>query len=88
MVCEFSDELGIRYLMALDLVRDAKRNLYQAVTLTNVECATTELRRLEGYRLDVLRELVEHCESHRCATPELEELCDKAQVFCTLAYAL
>lgn len=80
MVCEFSDELGIRYLVALDLVRQAKLDLYQAVTLTNVECATTELRRVDGYRLDILRELVEHCGDHGCATPELEEICQKAEM--------
>ena len=88
MVCEFSDELGIRYLVALDLVRRAQRDLYQAVTLTNVECATTELRRVEGYRLDILQELAKHCESHGCATQELEEICQNPQVSGTMAGAL
>jgi hypothetical protein len=87
MVCDLSDELGIRYLLVLDMVRRAERDLYQAVTLTNIECATTELRRLEGYRLDILRELVQHCGSHACATPEVEEICRHAQISGTMAGA-
>ncbi|MGD0668640.1 MAG: hypothetical protein ABSB23_13855 [Bryobacteraceae bacterium] len=75
MVCELSDELGIQYLMALDLVRQAQDYLNRAVTVTNIECASTELRRVEGFRLDTFRRLVEHCESHGCATPELEDIC-------------
>lgn len=57
------------------MVDRAKRRLSHAVTLTNIECAVTELRRVEDYRLDTLREIVEHCESHMCATPELEGIC-------------
>jgi len=79
MVCEISDELGIRYLVALDSVRRAELALHQAVTLTNVECAATELRRVEAHRYSIICELVEHCEGHGCATPELEEICRTAQ---------
>jgi hypothetical protein len=64
--------------MALDLVREAQRELHQAVTLMNMECASTKLRRVEEYRRDVLRELVEHCQCHGCSTPELEEICQSA----------
>jgi hypothetical protein len=45
------------------------------VTNTNIECANTELRRAERYRLDALHEIIEHCDSHDCATPEMEEIC-------------
>jgi hypothetical protein len=57
------------------MVDRAKRGLQNAVTRTNIECATTELRRVEEYRLDALREIAKHCESHGCATPELEAIC-------------
>ena len=77
-VCEVRDELGIQYLLALDLVREAQLELYQAVTLMNMECAATKLRRVEEYRIDMLRELVEHQESHGCSTPELDEICQSA----------
>jgi hypothetical protein len=33
------------------------------------------LSRVEEYRLAALREIAEHCESHGCATPELEAIC-------------
>jgi len=79
-VCEVRDELGIQYLLALDLVREAQRELYQAVTRTNLECAATKLRRVEEYRLDMLLETVEHCQMHGCSTPELEEICQSAAV--------
>jgi len=75
MVCERSDELGIQYLMALDKVRRAQTDLCRAVTQTNIECATTELMRVEAYRLALLRELAGHCESHGCFTPELKQMC-------------
>lgn len=70
--------MGIQYLLALDLLREAQREVYQAVTFTNMECASTKLRRVEEYRLDMLRELVEHCESHGCSTPESVEICQSA----------
>jgi len=41
----------------------------------NIECASTELRRVEEYRLDTLREIADHCEDHGCGTPELEAIC-------------
>lgn len=75
MGCELRDELGRRYLAALNLVRRAQLHLHHAVTDTNIECATTELRRVETYRLDLLREINLHCESHGCATAGLEEIC-------------
>ena len=75
MGCETRDELGSRYLTALSRVRTAQQKLNCAVTLTNMECARTELRRVEEYRQDTLREIVEHCESHNCATEQIEELC-------------
>jgi hypothetical protein len=75
MGCELRDELGSRYLAALNLVCRAQHRVHYAVTLTNIECANTELRRVEQYRLDVLRQIDEHCESHDCATEQLEEIC-------------
>ena len=78
MGCELRDELGTRYLAALNLVHHAQHRLNYAVTLTNIECATTELRRVEQYRLDVLREINDHCESHDCATEQLEEICGQS----------
>ena len=59
----------------LQLVRRAQHRLSHAVTLTNIECASTELRRVEQYRHDTLREIVYHCESHGCATVEIENIC-------------
>ncbi|MGB7763086.1 MAG: hypothetical protein WBL61_24845 [Bryobacteraceae bacterium] len=41
----------------------------------NIECANTELRRVEEYRHDLQREIAEHCEIHGCGTPELEAIC-------------
>jgi hypothetical protein len=78
MGCELRDELGTQYLAALNLVRRAQHRLNYAVTVTNTECARTELRRVEDYRLDLLREISEHCESHDCATEHLEEICGHA----------
>jgi len=75
MGCELRDELGSRYLAALHLVRRAQHRLNYAVTNTNIECARTELRRVEEYRLDVLRQITDHCESHDCATEQMEEVC-------------
>ncbi len=75
MGCELRDQLGIQFLAALDSMRRAQQRLNHAVTLTNIECARTELRRVEAYRLDMLREIVDHCERHDCATPQLEEIC-------------
>ncbi len=75
MCCELREEAASQYLRVLDLVGRARHRLRNAVTQTSIECATTELRRVEEYRLDVLREIAEHCESHGCATPELEEIC-------------
>jgi len=77
MGCELRDELGSRYLAALNLVCRAQHRVHYAVTLTNIECANTELRRVEQYRLDVLRQIDEHCESHDCATEQLEEICGR-----------
>ena len=75
MGCELRDELGTRYLAALSLVRQAQQRLTYAVTLTNIECANTELRRVEQYRLDVFRQIDEHCANHDCANESLEEIC-------------
>ena len=75
MGCELRDTLGLQYLEAIDLVRGAQYRLSHAVTLTNIECASTELRRVEQYRHDTLREIVYHCESHGCATVEIENIC-------------
>jgi len=75
MHCEHSEELASQYLRVLDLVDRARHRLRNSVTRTNIECATTELRRVEEYRHDVLREIAEHCESHGCGTQELERIC-------------
>jgi len=75
MHCERKEKLASQYLRVLDLVDRAKQGLRISVTQTNIECATTELRRVEEYRHDVLREIAEHCASHGCATPELEGIC-------------
>jgi len=77
MGCELRDELGSQYLAALNLVHRAQQRLNCAVTFTNVECARTELRRVEDYRLAVLHEITEHCENHNCATEQLEEICQQ-----------
>ena len=75
MHCELREELTNQYLRVLDLVDRAKHRLRNAVTRTNIECATTDVRRVEEYRLDALREIAEHCESHGCGTPGLEAIC-------------
>jgi len=75
MGCDLRDQLGIQYLETDDLMNRARQRLNQAVTQTNIECANTELRRIEAYKNDVLREFVDHCQDHGCATPELEGIC-------------
>lgn len=75
MHCEVREELTGQYVRVLDLVDRAKHRLLTAVTRTNIECATTEARRVEEYRLDALREIAEHCERHGCGTLELEGIC-------------
>lgn len=75
MGCELRDQLGTQYLAALEMVRRAQQRLNQAVTVTTIECARTELRRVEEYRLDILREITHHCVSHDCATEHMEEVC-------------
>ena len=75
MYCERREEATSQYVRVLDLVDRAKHRLLTAVTRMNIECATTELSRVEEYRLAALREIAEHCESHGCATPTLERIC-------------
>lgn len=75
MSCNLRETLTTEYVRALDLVDRAKHRVCTAVTRTNIECAATELRRVEEYRLDSLRLIAEHCESHGCATQELEAIC-------------
>lgn len=75
MCCELRETLTSEYVRVLDLVDRAKQGLRTAVTLTNIECATAKLRRVEEYRLDALREIVGHCGIHGCGTPELEAIC-------------
>jgi hypothetical protein len=75
MSCELREALTAQYLRVLDLVDRAKHRLLTAVTRMNIECATTELHRVEDYRLAALREIAEHCESHGCGTLELEGIC-------------
>jgi len=53
----------------------AKHRLRNSVTQTNIECANTELRRVDEYRHDLLREIAAHCKSHLCATQKLESIC-------------
>lgn len=75
MHCELRDDLASKYLRVLDLVDRARHRLRTSATQTNIECASTELRRVEEYRHDVLREIAGHCESHGCGTQELERIC-------------
>jgi hypothetical protein len=62
-------------MRVLDSVDAAKHRLQNAATRMNAECAMTELRRVEEYRLDTLRDIAGHCEDHCCGTPELEAIC-------------
>jgi hypothetical protein len=80
MCCELREDLTKQYLRTLDLVDRAQNRLRNAVTRTNHECATTELRRVEEYRVAALRHIEEHCQSHGCATAELEGICGLALV--------
>jgi hypothetical protein len=80
MYCEPKEVLTSQYVRVLDLVDRAKHRVLTSVTQTNIACATTELRRVEEYRLAVLREIAEHCEGHGCATPELEAICGRELV--------
>jgi hypothetical protein len=64
-----------RYLRVLNSVDAAKHRLQNAATRMNAECAMTELRRVEEYRLDTLREIAAHCELDGCGTFELEAIC-------------
>jgi hypothetical protein len=75
MCCELKEELTSQYLRVLDLVDRAKHGLRTAVTRTNIECASTELRRVEEYRVAALNQIAEHCLSHGCGTAELEGIC-------------
>lgn len=75
MRCELRDDLTRRYLRALNSIDAAKHRLQNAATRMNAECAMTELRRVEEYRLDTLRDIAGHCETHRCGTLELESIC-------------
>jgi hypothetical protein len=74
MCCKTRDELSIDYSLALDQVSDAKRKVNSAITITQLECASTRMGRVEGHRLFVIGELLSHCEQHKCATPEIQEL--------------
>jgi hypothetical protein len=64
-----------QYTRVLDSVDAAKHRLQNAATRMNAECAMTELRRVEAYRLDTLREISGHCDHHGCGTHELEAIC-------------
>lgn len=74
MSCDAIDELAIHYMLALDAAEAARRQLYQAVTQTQMECASTQFYRIEAHRLSVMRDLALHCELHGCTTSEIEEL--------------
>jgi len=69
------------------MARLAQQRLARAVTNTNIECANTELRRVDEYRLDLLREITDHCESHDCATEHIEEICRQPLIARRLAVA-
>jgi len=75
MCCELRESLTRQFLRALDSLGAAKHRLQNAATRMNAECAMTELRRVEEYRLDTLREIAGHCELHGCGTHELEAIC-------------
>ncbi|MGA2041285.1 MAG: hypothetical protein ABSH42_18555 [Bryobacteraceae bacterium] len=80
MHCDLREQLADQYLRVLDLVDRARHALRVSVTQTNIECATTELRRVEEYRHDLLREIAGHCEDHACGTAKLERICGLALV--------
>jgi hypothetical protein len=72
MACELGEKLAIRYLAALDMVAEAKRDIETARNSTLRAGAETRFRRLEDYRLSVARELVAHRTEHACPAPELK----------------
>jgi hypothetical protein len=81
MHCNLRDELTVDYSLALDQVTDARRAEDWAVTVTQIECAATRLRRVKDHRLSVIRELLAHCEQHGCGTEETR------RIFATTLYS-
>jgi hypothetical protein len=74
MDCNTRDELSAHYRLALDQVNDTQKKVHRAVTITQLECASIKMGRVEGHRLFVIGELLSHCEQHQCATPEIRVL--------------
>jgi hypothetical protein len=82
--CETSDELGIRYLLALDGLQAASRGLAHSVTVTQRESQARWLSRAEAHALYCKTELLSHCQRHGCPIPlpglELAEILRKAEL--------
>ena len=82
--CETSDDLGIRYLLALDELQAASRGLAHSVTVTQRESEGQWLNRAEAHAIYCKGELLSHCERHGCPIPlpglELAEILRKAQM--------
>lgn len=70
--CDTREELAIGYLLAIDAVKDARRELDWAVTRLQQECAATRFYRVEAHRMYALGELLSHCEHHCCAPAHLD----------------
>jgi hypothetical protein len=68
-VQETSDELGIRYLLAIEQLQAAKLGLAQSVTVTQQESADTWLRRAAAHAHYCQDELLSHCAHHDCPVP-------------------
>jgi hypothetical protein len=79
MTCTLVENLALEFLFAVDAVAEARLEMRHAVTNTQLECAATRFARLEGHRLSMLRELMEHCQQHNCATPEIESMLNETR---------
>ncbi len=74
MACDICEDLAISYMLAVDAVAGARKELNQAVTQTQIECASTKLFRVEAHRLGMLKALQAHCDAHGGARGEVQAL--------------
>lgn len=69
--CQSCDEFLIEYLLALEEVRVARKQLAFATSLEEWEAARVRLARVEAYKENATREVTEHCGETGCELPSL-----------------
>jgi len=70
--CPSCDELGLQYLLALEEVRVARRELAFSSTTHQVQSARARLIRVEADKEFATQELLSHCDQTGCHPEHVE----------------